>query len=92
MKTKETKITTHDIAAYLLDRADQYVTSSPCWIALSDAARNVALGEVTQAKDSGELDAELYGRIKSMARGAEPVPVEPELGVDDDLDDEGTDQ
>ena len=69
-----------DVAAYLLDRADQYETASPCWIALADAARNVMLGEVAAAKNNGEFDAGLYRRVDGMDRGA-PVPVQPNLGA-----------
>ena len=69
-----------DVAAYLLDRADQHVTDSPCHIALSDAARNIMLGEIEAAKDNGDLDESLYKRLKRM-RG--PVKsVNPTAGVE----------
>lgn len=73
-----------DVAAYLLDRADQYVTESPCHIALSDAAHNIMLGEVEAAKRNGDLDAELYRRLAGMVGGVKPV--EPTAGVDDEDD------
>lgn len=71
-----------DYAAYLLDRADQYVTDSACWTALADAAHNIMLGEVEAAKRAGELDAELYERLADMTLG-EPKPVDPTAGVDE---------
>ncbi len=74
--------TTRDIAAYLLDRADQYDTDSPCWIALCDAARNVMQGEIGRAKRENEFDAKLYKRVDSFGPGA-ARPVDPRLGVDD---------
>lgn len=64
---------TSDIAAYLLDRADQYETDSPCRIALADAARNLMLGEVKAAKDNGDLDDELYQRLSRMTGPARSV-------------------
>ena len=73
---------TLDLAAYLLDRADQYVSDSPCWIALSDAAANVANGDALASLRAGELDDEpLRKRVASMAsRGIKPV--DPGLGVE----------
>ncbi len=68
-----------DVAAYLLDRADQYDTSSPCWSALADAAENILVGEVERAKSSGELDSGLYERLKTMGRAARAV--DPSLEV-----------
>ncbi len=71
-----------DLAAYLLDRADQYELDSPCWVALSDAASNVANGEVTEAIMHGELDdPSLRARVKSMA-GHGAKKVDPKLGVE----------
>ena len=56
-----------DIAAYLLDRADQYETDSPCWVALSDAAANVANGDALASWHAGELDDEqLRARVERM--------------------------
>ena len=52
-----------DTAAYLLDRADQHSTDSPCWIALADAARNVVRGEVDAALNNGDLTDDLYTRL-----------------------------
>lgn len=45
-----------DVACYLIDRADQYDTESPCWVALADAAKAVMRGEVEEAVSHGELD------------------------------------
>lgn len=86
------KTTRRDVAAYLLDRADQYETESPCWVALADAARNVMLGEVEAAKDHGELDASLYERLARMKGVARAV--DPRAGIDDDEDerDAGTEE
>lgn len=61
-----------DVAAYLLDRADQYKTSSPCWIALSNAAANIIRGEVQAEKANGTFDAELYARVDAMRRSKVP--------------------
>jgi regulator of protease activity HflC (stomatin/prohibitin superfamily) len=44
------------VAAYLLDRGDQYDTKSPCWIALADAAHAIAEGEFDAARAHGEID------------------------------------
>lgn len=74
-----------DYAAYLLDRADQYATASPCWIALSDAAHNVMLGEVEAAKASGDLDAGVYKRVDSW-RDKKLRKVVPALGAIDGED------
>ncbi len=68
-------------AAYLLDRADQYETDSPCWVALADAAENVMLGEVETAADNGDFDEDLLARVRSM-RSRTPRPVDPKLGVE----------
>lgn len=70
-----------DVAAYLLDRADQYETDSGCWVALADAAHNIMLGEVEKAKRNGDLDADLYQRLRRIAGRARPV--DPQLGVDE---------
>lgn len=77
-------MTNRQLAAYLLDRADQYDTDSPCWIALSDAAANVANGEVDLAISHGELeDSALLARVDSM-RGKTKRLVDKRLGADDD--------
>lgn len=70
-----------DVAAYLLDRADQYVTDSACWIALSDAAHNIMLGEVEIARRNGDLDRSLYDRLAKIAGRSRPV--DPTSGVDE---------
>lgn len=73
-----------DVAAYLLDRADQYETDSGCWVALADAAHNVLAGAVQDAKNNGDLDESLYERMKDWGwPEKEPRPVEPSLGVDE---------
>lgn len=74
--------TTRDIAAYLLDRADQYDTDSPCHIALTDAAHNVMQGEIARAKRENDFDAALYARVDSLGPGI-ARPVQPRLGADD---------
>jgi hypothetical protein len=74
--------TLRDVAAYLLDRADQYETESPCWVALSEVAFEVAAGEVEAAKRNGDLDASLYKRLARMTGVARPV--DPSAGVEDD--------
>lgn len=71
-------------ARYLLDRADQYDTDSGCWIALSDAAQEVANGEAWSDFEHGELDGEaLKRRVQSMARTAGARPLNPKLGTDE---------
>lgn len=57
-----------DVAAYLLDRADQYETKSPCWVALADAAEALMNGEVEGAVVHGEFDEALYARVDGMRR------------------------
>lgn len=56
-----------DVAAYLLDRADQYEDGSSCWVALAEVARNVMRGEIAAAKRNGDFDAALYARVDSPA-------------------------
>jgi len=71
-------------ARYLLDRADQYQTDSPCWIALADAAQELANGEAWSDFEHGELDGDdLKRRVKSMARTPGARSVDPKLGTDD---------
>lgn len=55
-----------EVAAYLLDRADQYATESPCWIALADAAEAVVRGEAQVAAEHGEFDEDLLRRVEAM--------------------------
>jgi len=69
-----------DVAAYLLDRADQYENESPCWVALSDAAENIMACEVERAKQNGELDQKLRQRVRAL--GGTVHAVEPSLGVE----------
>ena len=49
-------LTATDVAAYLLDRGDQYVTESASWIGLVDAAEAIMKGELHESIDHGELD------------------------------------
>ena len=57
-----------DVAAYLLDRADQYATSSGSWVPLVDAAKAFVTGEVQRLLDAGELrEPELRGRVRRFA-------------------------
>lgn len=60
------KLHPRDVAAYLLDRADQYQDHDPCWIALADAAKNILQGAVSEALQHGELDLSLYERLNQM--------------------------
>jgi len=83
------KLEPRDVAAYLLDRADQYVDGSGCWVALADAAHNVMQGEVEAEKRNGSFDAELYRRVDGMA--GSPRPVVPESGTLEDDEDDGDD-
>lgn len=63
-----TKRQREDVAAYLIDRADQYAAESPCWVALADAAKAVMRGEVEEAVKHGELDdRELRERVRRWA-------------------------
>ncbi len=55
-------------AAYLTDRADQYDTKSPCWVALTDEAEAVINGEVEAADANGDLDDELLARVRKWRR------------------------
>lgn len=76
MSDRRRAATKKEIAAYLLDRADQYDLNSGCWIALADAAQNIMLGEVEAARDNGDLDGELFRRLDSMtgtARAVDPL-------------------
>lgn len=75
------RLTPADYAAYILDRADQYVTDSGCWSALADVAHNIMRGEVATAKKHGELDKDLYQRLARMTGPAKPVV--PTAGIDE---------
>jgi hypothetical protein len=69
------------LAAYLLDRADQYKTDSPSWIPLAKAAEAVVNGDVESAVNHGELDDDtLLARVDRMLLRAEastPAPSPP---------------
>jgi len=56
------------VAAYLLDRADQYPTDSPLWQPLAKAAEAIASGEHATAMAHGELEASLFERVARMKR------------------------
>lgn len=62
-----TALKPRDVAAFLLDRADQYDTSSPCWVSLADAAEDVVHGEVAARESRGEFDDDLYARVDTLA-------------------------
>lgn len=60
-----------NIAAYLLDRADQYTDDSACWVALGNVCEAIINGGAYEAAMHGELD-DLYERVDDMlvsARG-----------------------
>lgn len=57
-----------DVAAYLLDRADQYEAASGSWVALSDAAADIMNGRVDEVKGYGDLDENLYRRVDRLVR------------------------
>lgn len=63
-----------EVAAYLLDRADQYATKDPCWIALADAAHALMDGTFDDVASAGELeDADLLRRVRGFRETAEKV-------------------
>ncbi len=68
------------IAAYLIDRADQYETESPCWVALADTAENVMNGTFADVLGAGELD-DLRARVERWKSSAAKT-VDPSLGVE----------
>lgn len=70
------------VAAYLLDRADQYATDSPCWVALADAANNVLAGDVEAAVIDRVFDDDLMARVVGMEKRARSQNVNPDEGVD----------
>lgn len=56
------------VAAYLLDRGDQYDTSNGRWVPLHDAATALMNGEFDEAVAHGELEgAELLTRVDACA-------------------------
>lgn len=58
-----------DIAAYLLDRADQYATRDWRWNPLSGAARDIMGGAVDEALSHGELqEPELRRRVRNWRK------------------------
>lgn len=58
-----------DVAAYLLDRADQYKPGSGSWVPLADAAQEIINGRVDEVQENGDLDDELYRRVDRLRRG-----------------------
>ena len=58
-----------DIAAYLLDRADQYATRDWRWNPLSGAAHDIMGGAVDEALAHGELqEPELRRRVRNWRK------------------------
>jgi len=55
------------LCAYLLDRADQYKTSSPCWVAITDCVKDLMDGTAQDRIDAGEVD-DLVERVRSIGR------------------------
>lgn len=82
IRRRHAKRIQRDVAAYLLDRADQCQADSPCWVALADAAHNIMIGEVDNAIDRGEFDAALYDRVDGFTKARRPKAVRPRLGVE----------
>jgi hypothetical protein len=60
-------------AAYCLDRADQYNTRSPLWVATSDCAEGIAKGEAAESLRSGETE-DLLARVRTLGGFARPTP------------------
>jgi hypothetical protein len=52
------------VAAFLIDRADQYDTKSSSWIPLADAAHDVMSGDMEQRAREGEFDDALLKRVR----------------------------
>ncbi len=78
------KETIRVVAAYLLDRADQYVDGSGCWVALADASHNLMRGDVEVSLLDGQLDPDAFRRVDAFARGRKkPRPVVPATGTED---------
>jgi len=62
-------LTREDVAAYLLDRADQYDNSNGRWVPLADAAHALMEGAVEEALAHGELQEEdLRRRVRGWAK------------------------
>lgn len=58
-----------DIAAYLLDRADQIDNETGDWIPLADAAKAIMAGDVEAAIEHGELqETELRRRVRAWRK------------------------
>ena len=70
------------VAAYLLDRADQYETDSACWVALADAAGNILAGEHLKSHREGEFDDSLRMRVQGMKKRRQIASVHANSGVD----------
>jgi hypothetical protein len=60
-------------AAYCLDRADQYPTKSPIWVALADAAEGIAKGEAWESMRAGETE-DLLKRVRTLSGVKRPTP------------------
>jgi hypothetical protein len=77
-------MTLRQVAAYLLDRADQYDTDSGCWVCLADAAHEIMNGEAEARVKHGELDdPDLLKRVDGFKERPGRRPVDPRLGVDE---------
>ncbi len=75
------RLTARQIAAYLLDRADQYEDDSSCWNALADAAEEIMSGGVAARVAAGELaDRPLLARVDGFKTGRKRIalPLVPE--------------
>jgi hypothetical protein len=59
-------------AAYCLDRADQYDTSSGTWVGLADAAEGIAKGEASGMLERGETE-DLLARVRKLAGFTRPT-------------------
>jgi len=54
-----------NVAMYLMSRADQYETDSPCWVALSDAAHNIINGAIDAELAYNGDDLDMRRRVRS---------------------------
>ena len=60
-------------AAYCLDRADQYETSSGTWVGIANCAEGIAKGEAATSMSEGDT-ADLVERVRSIAGFTRPTP------------------
>lgn len=81
------RLTARQIAAYLLDRADQYDDDSACWNTLAEAAEEIMSGGVAERVAAGELeDAALLKRVDNFKTGRKRIAIDPRAGTDDTED------